>query len=360
MSLDLNITQESLSYLVASIVIFIFGFAILARYRGRSLRHLLFMGLGIVSIAAFALCNGLSVLLLSPPLILARNLILIPLALFIVGFLDSITRDSTDPVKLAINVGLSVALLIYNSDLNTVGSLPFPNGDASLANTGVEIQAIKFALLSWLAIVAIFTYVRIYLHSPRQFRKYIMLSLFGLICIGPGGIFVTITVEYLVPGSIAIVLLVGSVAYALGIILKMNLAFVLPFRAIRLMVFTTDSGIPLFTHTWPGSALVEDVLFSGMIQGVSGILKESLSEGEMEEIKLTNAVLIVRRAKDVKIACVLASTKSSKILRGALDQFLQRFLMTFSRELKDTSNVSQFDGAKYIVTQTFPFIPAYD
>jgi hypothetical protein len=97
-----------------------------------------------------------------------------------------------------------------------------------------------------------------------------------------------------------------------------------------------------------------------MIQGVSSILKESLAEGEMEEIKLTSAVLIVRRARDVKVACVLASTKGSKMLRGALDLFLQRFLETYSRELQKPDDVSQFAGAKHIVTQTFPFVPSYE
>ncbi len=361
MAILLNPTQESFLLLIASVFISILGFMVFAQYRQRKLRYLLFMSLCILSIAAFTLCNGLGVLFLSPAFILARNYLVIPLAVFIVVFFDSITRDSTDPFKLAINVGLSVALVIYNSDINTVTTWSYPNGDSSYANVGVELQAVKFTLLIWAAVVGIFAYLRIFTHSPRQYRKYILLSLFGLVCIGPGGIIATFTIDMFIPGSLALVLLGGSIAFALGIFLKPNLAFVLPFRALRLMVFTTDGGIPLFTHTWAGaSKMVDDILFSGMIQGVSGILKESLAEGEMEEIKLTNAVLILRRAKDVKIACVLATTKSSKILRGALDQFLQRFLMTFQRELQDTNEVSKFAGAKHIVSQTFPFIPSYE
>ncbi len=361
MALVINLTQESLSYLVASVIISFMGFVILAQYRHRKLRHLLFMGLGITSIATFTILNGLGILFLSEPFILARNYVMVLLAFFIIGFVDSITRDSTDPIKLAITVGLSVALVIFNSDIETVGHSPFPNGDMSLMNIGVGIQAAKFSLIIWITVAAIVTYMRIFVNSPRQFRPYILISLFGLVCIGPAGLVVTLFVEGIVPGSLALVLTAGSIALALGVTLKTNLAFVLPFRALRLVVFTTDGGIPLFSHTWVDvTKSVNAILFSGMIQGVSAILKESMAEGEMEEIKLTNAVLIVRRAKDVKIACVLATTRSSKILRGALDLFLQRFLVTFSRELQNPSEISQFDGAKHIISQTFPFIPSYN
>src|SRR4030042_1545619 len=252
---------------------------------------------------------------------------ILPLALFIVIILDSMTRDTPDPVKLAINVGFFVALVIYNSDVATVGNWTYPNGDASLANVGFEIQFVKFALLSWITACALFAFRQIYIHAPKTFRKYILLSIFGLICIGPLGIIFALTVDIILPSSVSLVLLVGSIAFSLGISLKSNLAFVIPFRALRLTVITTDGGVPLFTHTWDGDTRMNDpILFSGMIQGISGILAESVAGGEVEEIKLSNAVLILQRAKNAKIACVLVSTKSLKILRGALDLFLQRFL----------------------------------
>ncbi len=357
----MNFTQEGFSYLLCSTIILVIGFFILAQYWQRKLRHLLYMSLDIISIGLFSLANGLAVLTLWPQFIIVRNFIIIPLALFIVVLFDSITRDATDPVKLSTTVGLSVALIIYNSDLATVVSAPFPNGDASLANVGLEIQAMKFALLGWIALVAILAFVKVAAHSPQRLRKYIYLSLFGILCIGPIGVVIVFTIETIIPGSFAVVLLGGSIAFTLGISLKSNLAFVLPFRALRLTVITTDGGVPLFTHTWAETSRMKDaILFSGMIQGVSGILKESVAEGEVEEIKLTNAVLILQRAKEANIACVLASTKTSKILRGALNQFLQRFLETFAKELKNPANTSQFDSATKIVAQTFPFIPAYE
>ncbi len=361
MLFQLNLTQEASSYLICSIAIIVVGCIIFAQYWQRKLRHLLFMSFGIISLGFFSLSNGLAVLTLWPQFIIIRNYIIIPLALFIVVLFDSITRDATDPTKLSITVGLSVALIIYNSDLSTVVSAPFPNGDASLANMGFEIQAIKFALLGWIALVAVLAFLKVAAHSPHHLRKYIYLSLFGILCIGPIGIVVVFTIEIIIPGSFAVILLGGSLALGLGISLKSNLAFVLPFRALRLTVITLDGGVPLFTHTWAvDSGMKDAILFSGMIQGVSGILKESVAEGEVEEIKLTNAVLILQRAKDANIACVLASTKTSKILRGALNLFLQRFLETFAKALKDPSNTSQFDSATKIVAQTFPFIPSYE
>ncbi len=361
MIFELNLTQEGLLFLIASSIILVIGCTLLVQYWHRKLRYLLLMALEILSVGLFSLFDGIGVVLPSPLFIVLRNYVIIPLALFIIILLDSMTRDSTDPVKLAITVGLSAALLIYNSDLTTVVPFYYSNGDASFMNAGVELQAVKFTLLIWIAIVAIFAFGRVATHSPKRFRKYIYLSLFGVMCIGPLGIMVVFTIDLVVPGAMAIVQLIGTITFALGISLKSNSAFVLPFRAITLTVLNTESGVPLFNHTWTGDVIMKDsILFSGIIQGISGILKESVSEGEVEEIKLSNAVLILQRAKDAKIACILASTKTSKLLRRALRLFLQRFLETYAKELKDPSNISQFDSATKLVTQTFPFIPAYE
>ncbi len=361
MTFALNITQEGLFDIFASVLIFALGFMILVQYLRKKLRHLSYMWIIIFSLAVMVLANGLAVLLRSPELLIMRNYSMILLALFVVILLDSFTRDTIDPLKLSINLILSVAFVIYGSNPATVVPFYYFNGDESLMNVGIELQVVKFALLIWIAIVGIFTFWKVAAHSPRRFRGYIYLSLFGVICIGPFSLVVLFTLDLIVPGTWALTELAGSFALALGISLKSNTGFVLPFRAIRLTVITTNGGIPLFTHTWDKtSKMIDDTLFSGMIQGISGILKESVAGGEVEEIKLSNAVLLLQRAKDAKIACVLASTKTSNILRGALNQFQQRFLTTFSEALKEPNKISQFDRATDLVAQTFPFIPTYE
>lgn len=75
-----------------------------------------------------------------------------------------------------------------------------------------------------------------------------------------------------------------------------KLLFVLPFTALRLTVLETESGLPLFTYTWNRQGdLADETLFSGMLQGVSMIVKESLKRGSLQEIRVEGAIIIAYR-----------------------------------------------------------------
>jgi hypothetical protein len=131
-----------------------------------------------------------------------------------------------------------------------------------------------------------------------------------------------------------------------------KLAFILPFKLIRLVVIHTGSGIPLFVHHWePESKIVPDSLYSGMIQGVCMIIKESSGQGDIEEIKLSNGVLLLKRYEDYPIACVLAVDKTSKILRKALDYFTKLFITRYEQLIPNHTNISQFHEASGLIAE---------
>ncbi|HME54911.1 MAG TPA: hypothetical protein VKM55_22085, partial [Candidatus Lokiarchaeia archaeon] len=120
-------------------------------------------------------------------------------------------------------------------------------------------------------------------------------------------------------------------------------------------------GISLFNHTWQaGSRLIEADLYSGMVQGIMLIMEESVGQGDVKEVTMESGRLIISKAINLPIICVLATTKSSKTLRVALDRFKDRFIAEFRDNLRDTNLSSQFDGTSKLVEECFPFLPIYD
>ena len=146
----------------------------------------------------------------------------------------------------------------------------------------------------------------------------------------------------------------------IGFIREPRLAYILPFKAERLLVLETIGGIPLYSHTWDtGSNLIDEDLFSGMIQGVSVIVRESINKGDVQEIKIAEAILLMKRDENHPVICVLVANKASKFLRDALDGFAKQFFKMFSKGFNNPTLVSQFYGASKLVEQFFPFVPKY-
>ena len=89
------------------------------------------------------------------------------------------------------------------------------------------------------------------------------------------------------------------------------------------------------------------------------IVKESSKQGDVEEIKLSNGVLLLKRHEDYPIACVLTANKTSKALRKALNHFIILFIKDYRKYFSNPSNVSQFGEASQLISECFPFVPDY-
>jgi hypothetical protein len=166
---------------------------------------------------------------------------------------------------------------------------------------------------------------------------------------------VKISTLNLIPTGIAFLLV--AIAFAS----QPKLAFILPFKALRLSVIETNSGISLFTHVWSKmDDLIDDQLFSGMLQGISQILNEALKKGEIRDINLEKATLMIKRSDEYSIACVLVATKSSRTLRHALNSFAERFFTKYAPYFSKPHNMDNFNSASELVEERFSFIPEYD
>ena len=154
---------------------------------------------------------------------------------------------------------------------------------------------------------------------------------------------------------------IGALRTAIAFARQPQLAYILPFQTYRLTVIENSGGIPLFTHTWnPHKEIIDSSLFSGMLQGISGVLQESLKKGNLREIHLDQAELLLQRSEKMPFTCVLVATKSTPSLREALKNFANLFYLRFSRNLKDFHRIDNFSLAADLVPVCFPFVLMYN
>ena len=132
----------------------------------------------------------------------------------------------------------------------------------------------------------------------------------------------------------------------------------LPFKALRITVLDTDSGLFLYDFKWDKkSEMLDDVIYSGMMQGVRTIIKESMNRGDLNEIRTEGAIIILEYDKKAHLACVLASTKSSQTLHDALGRFKSEFNQKFKHYFSQRYNISLFKDSDSIIKEIFAFLP---
>nr|MDO8110324.1 hypothetical protein [Candidatus Sigynarchaeota archaeon] len=280
----------------------------------------------------------------------------------IVVFIDSVNRDSVDPVKIS-----AISIIYAISSIGYILSMTAAPFNAAIAENLLftAISAIC-VLLIWFLPGGLVLYhgARILRHVPRPLKSYAVLFLVG-------GILITITAFLAIAGimipeswplgglNLSGLFLVGAMAsITVSLAKQPKLAYVLPFKALRLTVIDTSGGTPIFNHTWqPGRKQVDETLFSGMLQGVSVILKESLEQGNVREIILDEGTMILQRSQVKNIACVLVATRTSRALRDGLRLFSERFYERFKDDLVDPINKEAFTPAAALVAECFPFLP---
>lgn len=248
----------------------------------------------------------------------------------------------------------------------------------SLTTAGVVVNLLNltYALedLRWIlsglffgfgGIILLVECARILHESPPSLRRAAGMAVTGAAlwaCIMP--LLVSLRVRVEVSGfggyfAADAVFVAGFLLLTAAFLARPALAYVLAFKLLRLTVIETEAGIPLFTHTWPrGWKMADDDLFGGMVQGVSMIVRESVGRGHVREIQLDKAVLLLNRAPGRPVVVVLATTRTSKILRETLARFTTRFTARFSAALAHPAKVSQFASASELVHEHFPFVPS--
>ncbi len=276
---------------------------------------------------------------------------LIGLCFALILVLDSISRDSLDINKMVLFTALSSISITFYYIISI--------SDGELKVNLNTLHNIYSMIHTFLAAFIWFLYsLKIYLKTPRQFRKYSLLNLFGGILVG---IITPLVVSLGLNVGFAMNMILISIGLLLSIIAftkEPKLAGILPFKVINLTVIDTESGLSIFSFDWNTKEhIINDDLFSNLLQGISAILNEAVNRGNAREIRLDEAIIILDRSEKYPVACVLTCTKSSKSLRYALNLFTEKFCDKYSDGFADMYNVGQFKRADQLISDCFPFVP---
>ena len=323
-------------------------------------RHNLFMMLTWLIVMIMNILVIISNLILSPTLYLYSMFLWILSAIFMSLLFDSVSRESIDPKKLIIISIFATAIVFISFDPNAVVYNYFPNGEIGLLMGG-NFRIINSILFLFIIGMYAFYTLKIHWKAPKNLKLYSYINLFGALAVVGSVIIVLIGLNKIIPGIDFLIVAIAGLFTAIAFVKEPRLAYILPFKVMRLTVIDTKSGISIFNHNWKaGETLVDESLFSGMLQGISAILNEAVGKGNVRGILLDQALLIIKRNEEYPIACVLIATKSTKSLRQALNSFSDKFITQFSQFFSDTSMVSNFESASDLIEECFPFVPEYD
>ncbi len=208
---------------------------------------------------------------------------LLPVGFFWLLAFDTMTRDAYEPVKLVVMAVVS-AFVVFSSFIALEPLLQHTvYGDTFYMPGGV------FAIpsFSWMGLNKAFqTYflLKIYRHVPTPMRGTATRFWLTAAIMAGIGLFLVygLNLSVYLPGAPAVdVTLAGSLGL-IALLKEPRIAFVVPFKAYRLMVIKTTGGLLLFTHNWGGGDQFPDEdFFSGLVQGINIFAKQSLKKGAM-------------------------------------------------------------------------------
>ncbi|MFX0102709.1 MAG: hypothetical protein ACFFCS_24290 [Candidatus Hodarchaeota archaeon] len=299
--------------------------------------------------------------MVSVPLITCSYPLILVNYFFWILWIDSLRRDGVSARIVVIFLCLVASFNLFLLAPGSITFVPTQYGDLNVALSSPFLMLYMIILL-FISLYVLLYFLKIYRVSPRSLKYHARLLLVSTITIGIITPVLMLTVDAYIGGLSTLNNIIGLIIAIYIFLKKPQLFFVLPFKALRLSIINTNSGILLYSHTWSRREdLINDELFSSMLQGISLILNESVKKGNVCEIHLDQAILILHRSEDYPVACVLVSSKSSRSLRDALESFAGKFYSRFSRELeKSLPETSKFAATNELILDCFSFIPKYD
>jgi hypothetical protein len=271
-------------------------------------------------------------------------------------FIDLIKKERVSSVKLSVLFLIEILLLILTF---------IPGGMEIVPGYGIHtVGPLRILQIIFLVYYVLIFFSWSYLtwkRAPKELKKLTNFLLFGSILYS----FVT-AFMYSLGGIVKIFNAMGFITHSLGALFTIiviwrdpKIIYILPFKAYRIIVVDTNAGTGLFKYDWAELKAVDENIFSMVLQAVGSILDEVLKKGEIREIKMDQAVLLIQHEKNTPVASVLVTSKSSKSLKYGLKKFNSEFIETFQSQFDGLYEVSRFRDAKKIVERIFDFIPVY-
>jgi hypothetical protein len=200
------------------------------------------------------------------------------------------------------------------------------------------------------------------INAPNQLKSSARLFFFGAFTLGIiSPITVGVGLNMWLPASDALFVALGTLLCSTSIVRQPKLAYILPFRALKLTVVESEGGIPLYSHFWvPEDQLGDELLLSGFLSAISKGLDETLQKGKIREIVLDEGLLIYRKSKKYSISFVIVADKSSPQLRQGLKCFHKRYVEANTKFLSNPIlNQDHLIESQNMIEDCFPFVPSY-
>jgi hypothetical protein len=285
---------------------------------------------------------------------------LMPAAIFIILFGETISSDTIDSKKLILISVISALFVYFSYDVSNFGYTQYsPIWDFYGLSGGSVFYGFVLFGITLVGNVGLFYYlIKIHIKAPQDLKVYTKYLAVAAVLLGPIGPVLFAYFNTYVPGIMFIPFSLGVFITSIVFSRQPKVAFIIPFKALRLTVFKIEGGANLYTYDWEsGKSLIDEDLFAAMIDGVSSLLRDSMQSGEIREVKMEYATLIVQKSENFNIAHVIIATHTSKALREGLISFSKKFDEKFSEYIEQSHEVSRFATAIELITSYFSFLP---
>ena len=274
-------------------------------------------------------------------------------------FIELVRKEHVNPIKISILAIIEAIVFYITFFMN-----PSDNWDI-IPGYGVHNKGI----LRVSQIIFIFYYVTLYyIWSFQTWRKSpdSLKRLTTFLFIGSTLFTVVTALMYALGSTIRIFNPIAFIVHSVGAIINIivilkdpRIIYILPFKAYRILVVNTHESVALFKYDWAKVGKLEEDMFSMMLQAIGNILDDILKKGQVQEIQMDKAVLLIHHNKTYSIASVLIASKSTKSLRYALKRFNEEFVESFQSSLTGDKIIINLAGTREIVEKVFDFVPIY-
>jgi hypothetical protein len=274
-----------------------------------------------------------------------------------VFFVDALSRNSHDPWKLILVTFTSAAVILFSLDsdavvINSDGLVSYPtmHGRFRIANL---IQ------MGFIVAMLIYVNLRIYFNTPKNLMKYSRINLIGLFLYGVVPFIVQFTdLEHVLPGIANTSIALGVFISTFVLIRKPQIAFILPFKAYRILIVDSDIGLPIFsTEFVPIAEKFQVGVFSGFIKAIGTLFDFTIDKGQVREIYLDQAVLILHSSNSKPLVSILIADKSSPSLLKAFQAFSENLFRELLGDYQYSPDLNDFSSIERYVSKYFSFIP---
>ena len=260
-----------------------------------------------------------------------------------------------DPIKMVIITACSTATfifsvipgnIIFQEDTNQIWAFQM-QGNLSISASTLFIV---------IGLILIIYMIELVIHAPKRLKSYAELCLVGALLMGLVDPLLSIfNILKILPGLDITLVSLCALTLSFAFSKESGLAYIFPFHVLRLTVMN-ESGNSIFDHIWSKKDdTIYNPLFSSVLAGISGIVNEIINKGDLRELTVDQAVLLVKIDRVNRFKFVLVSTKSSQNFRLALNTFAESFCKEFGSI--NSNNLYEYESAELLIQKIFSFIP---